>query len=104
MRELTKIQEVGNLFASMDSEFCKFYLVERKLSNRRDVHAIKWLDEKFPSSATANNELMHVVGVDTIAFYLSISDLEILTESEIKDLVRCGVNFDHNNLQLVLWL
>lgn len=104
MRELTKIQVVNNLFSSMDGEFCKFYLVERKLSNRRDVHAIKWLDEKFPSSALVNNELMHVVGADNMAFSIDISGLEVLTESDIKDLVRCGVSFDHYNLQLVLWL
>lgn len=78
-------------FEKYNDEYCSFHAVEKKLSQRADLHAFMLLDMLVPEkhdiiSASEHDE-----------FYLDV-DLEklsnVATESDIITLIRCGVRYD----------
>lgn len=79
------------IFNKFDSEFLKFELVQKKLSNRADLHAFMLLDSMFPGT----NDMVDGASHDEIYLCVPVDDLlSRATEDQIVELVRCGVRYD----------
>lgn len=83
-------------FEKHNDEYLKFERVEQKLNHRPDLHALLLLDSLLPGagrsmiSAAEHDQYWLDVDVEGLA--------EIITDEQILDLVRCGVNCDDDGL------
>lgn len=75
-------------------EFLKFEKVNHKRSSRPDLHAFIMLGELFPSES---KDLICAAEHDEIWLDIDGSKAEILTDSQILELSRCGVRWDESN-------
>lgn len=74
-----------------DIEFLKFDRVDNKLSNRPDLHAFMLIDSLVPG----NTDMISASEHDEICLEVSPKELvEVATEEQIIDLVRCGIRYD----------
>jgi hypothetical protein len=71
-----------------DTEFLKFEEVKIKFSNRRDLHAFILLD-KWSSKTTCI-----VAAAEHDEIYLDFDGDFEASESELIELIRCGVRYD----------
>lgn len=72
-------------------EYLKFERVETKTSNRPDLHAFNLLDRLVPGSEDIVSGAEH----DKIYLSIHLSELaKVITEEQITELVRCGVQID----------
>jgi hypothetical protein len=88
---------IEELFDKYEDEYLKFDRIEKKFSNRPDLHAFILLDQLMPGTS----DMVSAAGHDII--YLDIDAekfLEIATEDIIRDLSRCGVHVDEDSLAL----
>lgn len=88
---------IEELFDKYYDEYLKFDRIEKKFSNRPDLHAFILLDQLMPGTG----DMVSAAGHDII--YLDIDTekfLEIATEDIIRDLSRCGVHVDEDSLAL----
>lgn len=85
------MSELHDRFELVNDDYCKFELVESKRSSRPDLHAFLILDDKFPSS---ERDIVAAASHDVIYLEIDADDLDKLLDSEILDLVRCGVMYD----------
>jgi len=79
-------------FEKADDEYMKFEKVSPKLSNRRDLHAFMRLDQWFPSDRF--DDLISAAEHDEYYLDIPIDQLVTLTEDQVVELSRCGVQFD----------
>ena len=80
-----------------DEEFLKFDRVERKRSQRPDLHAFLLLDEIVPGRA----DIVCAAEHDEIFLDVDLDDLAAkATREQIVELVRCGVRLDHEGLAM----
>lgn len=80
-------------FSRHADEYCKFESVERPYDLRRDACALALLDRLQPAAAAGrmfaeaqNGEIWLNVDVGELAV--------VITEADVKDLLRCGVRLD----------
>lgn len=82
------------------SEYGKFDLVENKLSSRPDLHAFMMIDRLVPGTSDIVGAAFH----DEFFLDVSVDALdEIATESQMIDLIRCGVRFDRETDSLAMF-
>lgn len=82
------------LFTKYEDEYLKFELIENKLSKRQDLHVFMLLDALVPG----DEDIISCSEHDE--YYLSVDAKKlrkVVTEENIRDLVRCGVNYDSSN-------
>lgn len=81
---------IEKIFEEHEDDFIRFERVEKKLSNRRDLHAFILLDSILPNSESI------ISGANHDELWLDI-DLEELakkaTKEQIIDLHRCGIRY-----------
>ena len=82
---------IKELFEKHDNEYLKFHRVIHKYSQRHDLHAFILLDKIFPS----NKNIICYAEHDRIWLESSVEEL---TENQIVDLVRCGVQLEDDSL------
>ncbi len=85
------LDEMKELFDKHEDEYLCFEGVENKLSNRPDIHAFILLDKIQPKgrdmvSAADHDEIYLDTDVEEFAM--------IATESQVVELIRCGLRFD----------
>lgn len=87
------IDELQTLWEKhMDGEFLKFDRVQNKFSQRNDVHAFILLDKLVPDD---NTDMVSAAVHDEIWLGIDVKDLlEVITEEQVIELVRCGVRWD----------
>lgn len=72
----------------------------RNIANKRSqnefMHVVKMLDELFPSSKDVISAAEH----DQIWFRYTEEELKILTDTQIKELVMCGVFWNCSGLSV----
>lgn len=84
-------KSIKELFQDFTDEYIKFERVENKLSSRPDIHAFILLNELCPGnrdiiSYAKHNEIWLDIDDDLLA--------KNATDEQIKDLHRCGVQWD----------
>ena len=88
---MTTNQAMRLLQKHEEAELCKFDRIKDKMSSRQDLHAFLLLHKLQPS----DDDIIGGANHDEI--YLSI-DLEklaaVISEEQIIDLLRCGVQYD----------
>ena len=81
---------VNDLFEKHEEEFLKFERVEKKLSSRPDLHAFIFLDGLFPAEKEGR-DMVAAASHDQIYLDVSCEQCEELTESDVIELLRCGI-------------
>ena len=91
------IQELKKLFKKhSENEYIEFEKVENKKSKFADIHGLLLLEEKFPP-----NEISHGI-LDNFDYETATINIEIeednipLTENDIIELLRCGIDYDED--------
>ncbi len=78
-------------------EHSKFSRIEQKLSNRPDLHAFLLLDQLCPG----NRDMVCAATHDVIYLDADTDALaEVITKEQVTDLVRCGVRFCSEGLEM----
>ena len=90
---------VKELFDKYDSEYKNFDAVKNKRSSRRDLHAFLLLAEIDPSRDCIVSGAEH----DEIELSPNNDFLKTLTDSQVLELVRCGVIYDNEEEYLKLF-
>jgi hypothetical protein len=82
-------------------EYGHFERIYHPKSQRRDMHAMVLLDELFPGAEPLLTDSFYCLEDEV---YLSIKQdsLSTLTDEQIIELARCGVQYDH--LSQRLWI
>lgn len=92
-------------FDSAQDEYHRFERIEHPLNRRRDLCAFMMLDAMLPSPEDGRH-LSMIVATGHDEFFLDI-DMEaleeVITDSQIQDLVRCGVRYDTDNSGLCMY-
>jgi hypothetical protein len=92
---------ITELFEKHDKEFLYFDRVENKTSNRKDLHAFNLLDRLVPGSWDIVEDAQH----DEIFLSVTVEELEeVATESDIIELIRCGVMYYESNDSLSMFV
>lgn len=83
------MENIKAVFEQFDDDFLKFDRVEKKLSNRPDLHAFLLLDRLLPG----DRDMVSAAEHDEIFLDVELDDLAKtgITEEQVRDLVRCGV-------------
>lgn len=83
---------VAEMFEKHHDEFLKFERIqpERRMSDRRDLHAFLVLARLVPGT----NDIVSGAEHDEIYLDINTADLKGITEEQVIDLVRCGVRCD----------
>lgn len=92
--------DIQALFDQFEDDYIQFEKVERKLSNRPDLHAFLLLDSLFPG----DRDIVSAAEHDEI--YLDIDAEELAkkaTPEQIQELVRCGVRYDSDTGSLAMF-
>ena len=95
-------KELIELFKDgVDGEFLQFHHVENKLSKRADLNALLLLDSLVDSEEC----IIADVGHDTVYLTIDIDQLSkaITDESQVLDLIRCGVLYERESESLVIY-
>lgn len=93
-------EEFEEIFVKYDKEFLKFDKIENKLSNRPDLHAFLLLDKLVPGDSDIVSAAEH----DQIWLVTDVNKLvEVITEEQIVELVRCGVMIDSDDCGLCMY-
>ncbi len=80
-----------NIFESFDDEFLKFDRIEKKFSERSDLHAFILLSQLVPGTSDIVSSAEH----DEIYLDTDVDELiKVATNEQLRDLVRCGVRYD----------
>lgn len=85
------------LFEKHDDEYLKFDRVEKKFHNRPDMHAFSLLNILVPGTRDM------VAGAEHDEIYLGVNPddvIEVITEEQVIDLIRCGVHLDNGNFTM----
>jgi hypothetical protein len=85
------VEELAEVFERHEEEFLKFNRIEQPRSRRPDLHAFLLLDALVPGatdmvSAAEHDEIWLDVDTEALA--------AVVTEEQVRDLVRCGVRWD----------
>ena len=83
--------DLHDKFELVNDDYSKFELVENKRSSRPDLHAFLVLDEIFTSNG---RDIVAAATHDVIYLDVDGDELVKLMDSEILELVRCGVMYD----------
>lgn len=94
------MSDIKALFEKHDEEFLKFERIENPRSKRPDLHAFMLLDELVPGdrdiiSAAEHDEFYLSIEPDTLA--------AVASESQIRDLCRCGIRYDADTDSLCMF-
>ena len=87
-------------FDQFENEFLRFERVENKLSNRADVHAFILLDRLVPGDDDILVDARH----DEVFLSIAPEQLEIASDEQIRDLVRCGIRLDDSEDGLAMFV
>jgi hypothetical protein len=92
---------INEIFEKYADDYCKFRFVEFRRSKRPDIHAFLLLDEIVPGDTDMVSAAEH----DEIYLSVSPEDLgRLATESQILDLIRCGVRLDRSTDSLAMFV
>lgn len=81
--------DINERFEVADDEYLKFERIENKRTQRPDLHAFLLLDEMFPGTTDM------VTCAEHDEFWLEPEGrLNLLSDEQILELVRCGVRYD----------
>lgn len=95
-----ELSEFASLFERHNEEFLKFDRIETPRSARADLHAFLLLDELVPGSENLVSAARHD------EFFLSVDAqalAAVASESQVVELIRCGVRFDSNEDALCMF-
>lgn len=94
--------KLAEIFEKYDDEYGQFEKIEKKLSNRPDLHAFILLDSILPGSG----DIVSAADHDVIYLDANIEDFGAkATEEQILELVRCGVMYDWEEAEsLKMWV
>lgn len=88
-------------FEMFEKDQFSFEKIENKRSKRSDIHAFLLLDEVFPNSS---REMICSASHDQLWIDVGDEPLEQLTDSQIQELVRCGVHYDDEFESLAMFV
>ena len=88
-------------FDEVKSDYLKFGRVVAKKSRRPDLHAMLLLDELFPAS---DKKMVCSAEHDEICFEPSGEKLNELTDAQILELTRCGVQYNEDYEYLSMFI
>lgn len=98
-----KLQEFEALFEKHEDEFIKFERVSKKRARRPDLNAFLLLDELQPSEN--ESDLVSSAEHDEIWLDTDVVKLvEVITEEQVIELIRCGVRYDSGIRSLCLFV
>lgn len=83
--------DLDERFQSFEKDQLSFEKIKNKRSKRSDIHAFLLLDEVFPNSS---REMICSASHDQLWIDVGNTPLEQLTDSQIQELVRCGIHYD----------
>lgn len=86
------MSKIHELFEKHNDEYLEFSRVENKLSNRADLHGMILLDKLFPW----DHDIICSSGHDEVWLSVGGEDLGKLTESQVIELLRCGILHDES--------
>jgi len=87
-------------FEKHNDEHLKFDRVNNKRSQRADLHAFLLLDELFPDdSGIVGRAKYNEIWLDPTP-----SQVEMLSDAQILELVRCGVRYNDDNKALCMFV
>lgn len=90
-------------FNKFEADFIQFEMVENKRSNRPDLHAFILLDELLPSEKA--RDMVSAAEHDEIWLDVDCGQLaRVITESQVQELVRCGVRYEEDTESLALFV
>lgn len=90
---------LSEMFKKYDDEFLKFESIESPANERPDLCAFLILDQLAPGSSDMVTTAEH----DKIYLEVEPEDLaKVITESDIRDLIRCGIMYDED--ENLLWM
>lgn len=93
-------QEIKDLIEEYRAHYIKFDQVELKLSQRPDLHAFLLLDALVPEKRDMIGSASH----DKIYLAVDLEDLaKVVNSEQVKDLVRCGVLYSHEDDSLFMF-
>jgi hypothetical protein len=90
--------DINKRFEVMDDEYLKFERIENKRTQRPDLHAFLLLDEIFPGTT----DIVACAEHDEI-WLKSEGRLDLLSDEQILELVRCGVRYDDDCESLTMF-
>ena len=90
---------INDIFDKYEDEYLKFEDVENKRSIRPDVHAFILLTELFPR----DRDLICAAEHDEFFLDVLSEEIETLTESQVRELNRCGVRYDSETDSLAMF-
>jgi len=87
-------------FDAHEPEYLKFKNVENKLSKRPHLHAFLLLDSVLPGTGP----LVTTSYRDEVCLAFSLEKLakSAITEEQVRDLVRCGIQLTDGRLSIVV--
>lgn len=91
------IEDLQALFEKHDDEYGKFERVQNKLATRPDVHALILLDRLVPNEGAhlIDGYIFYALEHDTAWISIFYKDLaKVATESQVIELIRCGIVYD----------
>lgn len=84
------MKSIGEMFDKFEDDFLKFDDVENKKHQRPDICAFIILDALIPEDSDIINAAEH----DEIFLDIDLDALiKVITEDQVRDLVRCGVRY-----------
>lgn len=94
-------ERLEKLTEQIGGDYLKFERVENKFSERPDIHALILLDKLQPRPGRDI-----ISGAEHDIFYLGIDAEklnEIVTDDQLRDLIRCGVHYDRDGDGLAMF-
>lgn len=89
--------DIQEMFNKFDDDYGKFDDVTDKLHNRPDLCAMLILDKLIPG----NRDMVYASSHDVIYLDVDLDELaKVATESDIRNLSRCGVRGDSDSLSM----
>ena len=92
--------DIAEAFDRHEDAYLEFAKVEKRLSNRPDLHAFLLLDRLVPGTRDIVSAAEHD------EFYLEVDPEELAadpTDSDVLELVRCGVRYDRHHSSLCMF-
>lgn len=81
---------LAEMFKVCDIDYLEFDMVEKKLSQRPDIHAFMLLDRLQPGSFNMISAAEH----DEFTLSIDCDELgKVVTLDQVRDLYRCGVRY-----------
>lgn len=94
MSTTSDLRERWERIGKEGEEYLEFHRIEKKRSNRPDLHAFLMLDELFPSY----RDMVSAASHDEIYLDIEESQASSLTDEQILELIRCGVRFSNGSV------